>query len=238
MPATGPFRDHEGGILPDSSIHPGLTLLGAAPCDTRVLSIALTRAPRLVAVDGGADAALAAGLAPERVVGDLDSISPAARRSFADRTDHVAGQDDTDLQKALRLADAPFVLACGFLGRRFDHGLAALTALAGDPRPVVLLSEDDCLCIAPPVLALDLPPGTRVSLWPLAEATGRSAGLRWPIDGLVLRPTGPIGTSNRAADRPDGPVRLALRGGPVALIVPLGALDALLAALPIPRPGD
>ena len=217
--------------MPDSipSFDPSasVTLLGAAPCGTGIVSIALTRAHRLVAVDGGADVARRAGWTPERVVGDLDSLSDDARAAFADRTDHVAEQDSTDLEKALRTTEAPLLLGAGFLGGRFDHGLAALSALAGDPRPVVLLSADDCLCIAPPALEIDVAAGTRVSLWPLGDATGRSAGLHWPLDGLTLRPTGPVGTSNRAT----GPVRLRLAGGPVALILPLEALDALLDAL-------
>ena len=38
-----------------------VTLLGAAPLAPGLLALALAHAPRLVAADGGADAALAAG---------------------------------------------------------------------------------------------------------------------------------------------------------------------------------
>lgn len=191
----------------------------------------LKLAPDLVAVDGGANAALAWGLSPIRVVGDMDSLSDAARAAFGDRLDPVAEQDSTDLQKALRSTDAPRVIGCGFLGGRVDHTLAALTALAGERRAVVLLGEEDCVCLAPPSLALDLAAGTRASLWPLAAARGESTGLHWPLDGLDLAPDGVIGTSNRAT----GPVTLRLRGGPVALILPADALDRLWAALPLLR---
>lgn len=193
----------------------------------RVLEKALTRAPRAVAADGGADAALAAGIVPEAVIGDMDSISDAARHAFADRLNHVAEQDSTDFAKALRLSPARFTLAVGFLGARLDHALACLTELARNRAPVILLDESDCVCIAPARLHLALAPGTRVSLWPLARASGRSEGLHWPIDGLVLDPLGRVGTSNRAT----GPVTLALDGGPVALILPSAALDPLMDGL-------
>ena len=92
MPGSGPFDDAEGGFLPDSKrigliddIPPtleGQTLVGGAPVTIRTLEEALRHAPRLIAVDGGADAALAAGMIPETVIGDLDSISDAARSAL------------------------------------------------------------------------------------------------------------------------------------------------------------
>ncbi len=201
------------------------TFVGGAPVEAATLRAALARAPRLVAVDGGADMLRAAGLVPEAVIGDLDSISPAARDHFADRLRHVAEQDSTDFAKAVRSFPGP-AIAVGFLGARVDHFLACLTELARSGTDCVLLGEMDCVCIAPPEAVLDLAPGTRVSLWPLEPATGRSAGLEWPIDGLGLAPAVRAGTSNRATGR----VTLSLSGGPVALILPAEALDAMLAA--------
>lgn len=205
----------------------GLTLIGGAPVTDAVLARALARAPRLVAVDGGADAALRAGRVPEAVVGDLDSLSIRAREAFADRLRPIAEQDSTDFDKALRTFPAPFVVAVGFIGSRVDHFLACLSVLARRGDRCVMLGEEDCVVLAPARLALDLAPGTRVSLWPLAAARGRSQGLRWPIDGIEMDPGGRVGTSNEAT----GPVRLMLEGGPVALIVPASALDALLDGL-------
>jgi thiamine pyrophosphokinase len=81
-------------------------------------------------------------------------------------------------------------------------------------------------CHLPPRLAIDLPPGTRVSLFPMAPVTGRSEGLRWPIAGIPFAPAGRIGTSNEAT----GPVRLAMDGPGMIAVLPARALDALLAA--------
>lgn len=192
------------------------------------------RAPRLVAADGGADTILAAGLTPESVIGDMDSISDGARAAFADKLHPIAEQNSTDFAKALRSTDAPFTLAVGFLGARVDHFLACLSELARTRAPVILLDGTDCICIAPPQLRLTMAPGARISLWPLARTTGRGTGLRWPIDGLVLDPVGRVGTSNEAT----GPVTLDIEGGPMAVILDANALDTLLDALQLAPRGS
>jgi thiamine pyrophosphokinase len=170
---------------------------------------------------------MAAGLRPERVIGDMDSISAAARTALADRLLEVTEQDSTDFAKALRLSPAPWTLAVGFVGGRIDHLLAALSEMGRTRAPVVLLGECDCLAVAPPRLTLDLAAGTRVSLWPLGPAAGRSEGLRWPLDGVALDPAGRVGTSNEATGR----VEIRLEGAPVVLMLPLAALSRLLSAL-------
>ena len=196
----------------------GVTLIGGGPVTGALLAAALARAPRLVAADGGYDRAMALGHRPEAVVGDLDSISPAGRAVAI----HDPDQDTTDFQKALARIRAPFVVGVGFLGGRMDHGLAALSAL---PERVVLLGEADLAFRAPAELRLDLAAGTRVSLFPLGPARGRSEGLEWPIDGLEFAPDGRIGTSNRAT----GPVRLWLEG-PMIVLLPPDELEAALSS--------
>ncbi|MFO0514127.1 MAG: thiamine pyrophosphokinase, partial [Rhodobacterales bacterium] len=103
----------------------GVTLVGGGPVQGRMLGIALRRAPVLVAADGGADRALAAGHLPVAVIGDFDSLSSLGRNRIpADRQHMIAEQETTDFDKALRSIAAPFVLALGFAGARIDHGLA------------------------------------------------------------------------------------------------------------------
>lgn len=210
------------------------TFVGGAPVTTSILDRALTYAPRLVAVDGGADAILAAGRTPDLVVGDLDLLSHNARAAFADRLCHIAEQNSTDFAKALRTSPAALTIAVGFIGARADHFLSVLTEMARTRAGVVLLGEEDCICILPPALRLDLVPGTRVSLWPLGPASGRSTGLRWPIDGIAFGPATRTGTSNEAT----GPVVLTMRGDMV-LLLPAAEMPILLAALQsAPRRAD
>ncbi|WP_240758237.1 thiamine diphosphokinase [Palleronia sediminis] len=204
-----------------------VTLLGGGPVSQGDLDWALARAPALYAADGGAEHALAANLVPRAVIGDLDSLTGTARARLPGRIIEVAEQETTDFEKCLQRIDAPLVVALGFIGARTDHTLAALAVTLRHGRPVLLLGPNDCGFACPREFGIDLPAGMRVSLFPFAPVTGRSEGLRWPIDGLVLSPLGRLGTSNEAT----GPVKIALDGGGVAMLLPTSARDAALAAL-------
>ena len=207
----------------------GITLVGGAPVSAALFRISLQRAPFIVAADGGADRCLAHEVRPEAVIGDMDSISDAARATLGpDRLHQIAEQDTTDFDKALRSIDSPFVIALGFIGARVDHGLAVLTTLIRQSRPCVLLGPQDVVFHAPPQLRLSLRRGDRFSLFPLARITGRSTGLDWPIDGLDFAPDERVGTSNRVST---GLVSLELSGPGMLCILPRGRLDQVLAAL-------
>ncbi len=206
----------------------GVTLIGGGAVTPEDLALALAVAPVLVAADGGADAALALGHLPAMAIGDFDSISDAARAALGpDRLIHIAEQDSTDFAKALRQIRADFVIAAGFSGRRLDHTLAALNVMVRHPQPpCVMLAAEDIVFLAPPALNLPLAPGTRVSLFPMGAASGRSTGLRWPIDGIDFAPDTRVGTSNEAM----GPVGLTLTG-PMMVMLPRDCLGVALAAL-------
>lgn len=205
-----------------------VTLIGGGPLGPDDLAQALALAPTVAAADGGADQALARGLIPAAVWGDFDSLSEAARTAIpAENLHRIAEQDSTDFEKCLSRIDAPLVIGLGFSGAHQDHFLAALSTLARRlGPPCILLAGDDAIALAPPEIALDLPPGTRVSLFPMGPARGRSQGLEWPIDGLDLAPAGRVGTSNRCT----GPLRLAIEG-PMLLILPRAHLADLAQAL-------
>ncbi|WP_343039722.1 thiamine diphosphokinase [Paracoccus limosus] len=202
-----------------------VTLIGGGPVSRADLDAALPLAPTLAAADGGADAALGFGLMPQAVWGDFDSISDRARQAIpTENLHHIAEQDSTDFEKCLTRIRAPLVLAIGFSGARQDHFLAALTTLARRlGPPTILLAGDDAITLCPPRIALDLPAGTRLSLYPMGAASGRSTGLEWPIEGLHFAPDLRTGTSNRTT----GPVDLTITG-PMLLILPRDQL-ALLA---------
>jgi thiamine pyrophosphokinase len=124
---------------------------------------------------------------------------------------------------------APIVLAVGFQGARLDHGLAVLTALvAHGGQPCIVIGASDIVFHAPRGLDLVLVPGDRLSLFPMTGVTGRSKGLRWPIDGIGFAPNGMIGTSNQVVARQ---VRLDMDGPGMLVILPRRRLDAAIAGL-------
>ncbi|WP_245999138.1 thiamine diphosphokinase [Paracoccus methylarcula] len=209
-----------------------MTVVGGGAIRPVELMTALSLAPTMVAADGGADRALSLGQAPDWVIGDLDSISSAAREIIpAERIVHVAEQDSTDFSKCLTRIASPFVLAVGFSGLRLDHTLAVLTALVNIRRPpAIMLNSEDIVLVAPPRLTLPLMPGTRVSLYPMGPARGVSTGLEWPIEGIDFAPGMRVGTSNRAT----GLVTLRLEGQ-MLLILPRETLMTVLTALRLPK---
>jgi thiamine pyrophosphokinase len=208
----------------------GITLAGGGPFSARDLALALKRAPVPVAADGGADRLLKFGVMPEAVIGDMDSLSAVARAEIPVERQHlVAEQVTTDFDKALRLIEAPLVLALGFAGARLDHGLAAFsTLIARAERRCILIGPQDLAFAAPPRLELALGSGEPLSLFPMTPVTGKSEGLEWPIAGISFAPDGMIGTSNRVAA---GRVVLEFDRRGMLVILPRRRLDAAIKAL-------
>ena len=204
-----------------------VTLLGGGALFEGDLDLALSRAPLLVAADGGARHAAEAGHRPRAIIGDMDSLGDAAPH-FAGLVHEIAEQDSTDFDKALRNIEADLVLAVGFTGGRLDHELAALHVLAARPdRRCVLIGAESLVFLCPPRIALDLSPGAAFSLFPMAEVGCVSEGLRWPTGGIAFSPAQRVGTSNEVT----GPVHLCCDAPAMLGIAPRAALDAVIAAL-------
>ncbi|MEO6298054.1 MAG: thiamine diphosphokinase [Paracoccaceae bacterium] len=206
----------------------GVTLAGGGRFTLKMLELARSLAPRMVAADSGADRLLRLGVEPEAVIGDFDSVSKLAQRRLAGRLFRIEEQLTTDFDKALRSIAAPFVLGLGFSGERLDHALAVLNGLVSHPdRRCLILGPQDVTFLAPRRLTLDLPVRSRLSLFPMGAVAGTSEGLRWPLQGLKFAPAGMIGTSNEVS----GPVRLEFNADLMLVILPLSALAAALDGL-------
>ena len=206
-----------------------VTLVGGAKFVAADVRDALALAPTLIAADGGANACVENGFSPTAVIGDFDSIHDQTRAALdGGKLIKVDEQNSTDFEKCVIRIDAPFILATGFAGDRLDHGLAALSVLARRlGPPTFLIGPDDFAFAAPDAFEIALSPGTRVSLLPMAPVTGKSVGLKWPIDGLTLDPMGRTGTSNEAT----GQVQLRFNEPGCLIILPREALPQAIQAL-------
>jgi thiamine pyrophosphokinase len=203
-------------------------LVGGGRIGAVDLAEARAHGPEVVAVDGGAGAVLAAGLAPLVVVGDMDSLPSAAARAFADRLHRIDEQETTDFDKALRSVEAPLCLAVGFSGGRFDHELAVLnTLLRHAGRRCVVMGAESVTFLCPPVLEIGAEMGGVFSLYPLVPVGVVSQGLEWPTAGIDFRPDGMIGTSNRVT----GPVRLEADRPGMMVILPRAELARAVSGL-------
>ncbi len=179
-----------------------VTLVGGGGAELADFLAARAFAPNLVAADSGADVLRSWGERPAAVIGDMDSIGDldAHRRSGAEIL-RVTEQETTDFEKCLYSTRAPFYLGVGFMGRRFDHSLAALHVLLRQRESrVALIGEEDVVFLAPRRWRASLARGARVSIAPLRPVTAiRSIGLDYPLEGLALSMGEAIGASNRVS---------------------------------------
>jgi len=172
------------------------------------------RPPLLIAADGGASHVLAAGLLPDVVVGDFDSLSGSDRSRLESLGVELrvasADKDESDMELCLLTAleaGAASITLLGALGvARPEHSLANLLLLA-DPRldgkQVVIAGRGSRIwrigtADGPGSASISGQPGDFVSLFPLdGEVSGVSSdGLRFVLTDEAL-PLGPSrGLSN------------------------------------------
>lgn len=207
-------------------------LLGAGPTSAGLVNNLYHLAKTVVAVDGGLHAADAAGLVPDIVIGDFDSID-AARLENIPTHQRVTAPDQnlTDFDKALSVIKAPIILAAGFLGGRLDHQLAAFSSLLRTDLPVILVDENNLVFVVPSHLDMPLPHGSSVALYPFVDCRVETNGLKYDVKDAAMAPNGLISTSNEMrSDR----LEIWTNGRGLLGIIPRSALDHLVLALHAP----
>jgi thiamine pyrophosphokinase len=201
------------------------TLLGGAAVAPPVMYRALKLAPKLYCADAGANTAVAMGIEPVAVVGDMDSITAATRAQLSCPVLLDTDQNTTDFEKILAYAAENVVICLGFLGQRLDHSLAAMNALSKFPsKRAILVGEEDICFLSPPDMQISARKGDRVSLFPMRESRGKSRGLHWPLDPHVFHPHAQTATSNRATG---DEVHLYEVSGAMLVILPLSYLESV-----------
>ncbi len=176
--------------------------------DPRAASALIRPGDLVIAADGGTRHALAAGVTPDVIIGDLDSL-PAETLSelkaagvqivrFSPR------KDETDLELALLHAareGATEIVVLDALGGRLDQTIAnvlllALPELEGIDTRIVGGAEEAFL--VRDEATIEGRPGDTVSLIPLGGDTEgvTTTGLEWPLDEDTLRFGPARGVSN------------------------------------------
>jgi len=162
----------------------------------------------VICANGGAQHALDLGLAPDVVIGDLDSLDSDLQARLEGEgcqfLVHPTRKDETDLELALRYAvdhGADEILLLGALGGRMDQTLAnvlllALPELAGIKTRVVA-GDQEMFLIRDQVL-IEGQVGDTVSLLPIAgDVTGiTTEGLEYPLQRGTLKFGSTLGVSN------------------------------------------
>ena len=210
--------------------HEGVTFLGGGKVCREDLLNAIKFAPNLIAADGAADIASRNNLTPHTVIGDMDSISD----NFFELNPNsvkmkITEQNTTDFEKCLMTVNAKFAIAVGFLGYQLDHELAAFNAVAKHQKyPVLLIGDKDVIIACPNNISLELPEGTRVSLFPLKNVCVLTEGLRWNLNQEILSPLERIGTSNITVS---SQVKIKVDGSGLLIILPKVYLSELTRAM-------
>jgi thiamine pyrophosphokinase len=169
----------------------------------------LVRADDLIlAADGGTRHALALGLLPSMIIGDLDSIVEEERRKMKEAgvqiIQHPRDKNETDLELALDYAigkGSREIIIIAALGDRLDQTLGNLALLANVERSTFNVKFDDGIEQAFFCRGRSEVQGRRgdlVSLIPWGgEVRGvRTKGLRWPLSDETLLPHKTRGISN------------------------------------------
>ena len=155
---------------------------------------ALRHADVRICCDSAAEALVDFGLEPDRIVGDLDSLSPALLERYADRILRISEQDDNDLTKAFHLALtlAPAnITILGATGKREDHTLGNVSLLLDYAReascPVTMLTDFGRFEAIFDTTALPSVPGQQISIFAFDNTLKiTSAGLKYPTDAVCF----------------------------------------------------
>ena len=158
----------------------------------------------VVCADGGYTLAAAEGIRPHLVMGDFDSSAPPSDAEF-EVIRLPAEKDDTDTLACVKLGIArgyEDFLIVGGMGGRMDQTLANLQTLAyahaqgkriamADERNVVTLLEGG-------TVQIPCREGFKLSLLAFSNTcAGVSvSGVKYPLSGVILKNTFPLGVSN------------------------------------------
>lgn len=207
---------------------------GPVPKNGSIAEIA-SGCDRIWCADSGADTSLGYGIIPDRVFGDLDSISPEASEIIKKRNIPVetypVEKDMTDTEIVLRSVpkEDEVILICSLAGR-IDHVAANLmllmklheegydiTATDGVSDVIPLIGEESLETVG-----LCDPESLNISLIPLdmdREAEGvTTEGLYYKLDNARLSAGSTYSVSNRVEDGKDG-FKISIKKGRVLLML-------------------
>ena len=166
----------------------------------------------IIAVDGGGSVCTEAGVIPDLLVGDFDSLPSVEVDRFIARgvktLAYPADKDQTDLELALdetRRQGVDTVTITAASSGRLDHTLAVMGALAAaqDLRPTLREPDLSAWILTPswrPSVRLKGSEATISVLALTARATVSVTGVRWPLTEATLGSLSSLGVSNIITD--------------------------------------
>lgn len=158
----------------------------------------------LAAADGGAVQLARAGLTPDVVIGDLDSLPVALRKQLNPVSVILQEtQQNNDLEKALTYLAQKGITSCtliGFTGGRWDFSFGNLLLLSrfAKKMKLMLAGEEWQFYVLTAGRRFTCSKGARASLLPLTACRGVSLkGFVYPLQGASL----PVGTTRTLSNQ-------------------------------------
>lgn len=152
----------------------------------------LKQSEHIICCDGSAESLVMAGLEPEAIVGDLDSLSQEISLRFADRLFRDSEQDSNDLTKSVRWCvnkGYEEIVILGATGKREDHTIGNISLLAEYCRDINVIMITDTGTFRPVLKSCTIPgfPGQQVSIFSIDPETEiTTSGLKYELNNLKL----------------------------------------------------
>ena len=161
----------------------------------------------IMCADGGFDHAAAAGIVPDMLMGDLDSIS-APENPAIETVIFPSEKDDTDTGICLQTAlDKGYtdILILGGLGGRFDHTMSNIQLITAKchltDRITIKYKNNTCTALNNSSITLPRIENQYVSVFPMTECHGVcESGVKYPLDNATLPLGSTLGTSNEIVE--------------------------------------
>ena len=176
----------------------------------------------IICADGGANNAKKIGVTPNYIIGDLDSASKSSIELFKDKSKIIKddNQDNTDLEKALSLAETlnpSEILIMGAIGDRIDHTLAnimCLTKINSDIKAQII-DEKNIIELVENSADISGDKNDIISIVPITDISNLCyTGLKWNVENLDTN-IGWFGISNMLEEKN---ANISLSNGKILLI--------------------
>jgi thiamine pyrophosphokinase len=153
----------------------------------------LENAERIICCDGSAEILLNAGMIPEAIVGDMDTLKKETAKRFSDRICRDKDREINDLTKAVRwCVNRNFrdIVVLGATGKREDHTIGNISLLAEYARDADIIMVTDTGILRPFLenCRVSSFPGQQVSIFSTdSETEITSKGLKYPLKNRKLK---------------------------------------------------
>ena len=161
-------------------------IVGNRPLTKNIIE--LSKNKLIIAADGGVDRLLEYEILPDKVIGDLDSISDKSATRLEDWLILNKDIQKTDLEKSVEYAierGSKKIQIVGWSGGRIDHTIAAL-GLAFDRR-IELVDDEFTVKAVSDLEVIKGEEGSLFSLIAIPEARVSIEGARWGLNHEKLK---------------------------------------------------